>query len=96
MGHALAIRSNTKLTIQLNPFSNPYILGSVTFTTLLQLALIYVEPLSKFFGTHHLNLQELSICFGFSLLMFVWIELEKLVINYWFNRSSKSDISSSS
>lgn len=91
MGHALAVRSDSKLTFQLNPFSNPYILGAVTFTTLLQLALIYVEPLRKFFGTYWLDFQELSICFGFSLLMFVWIEFEKLIANYWLNRSLKSN-----
>jgi Ca2+-transporting ATPase len=81
MGHALAIRSNTQLTIQLNPFSNPYVLGAVIFTTILQLLLIYVPFLRDFFGTHLLSLNELLICIGFSMLMFVWIELEKLVFN---------------
>jgi Ca2+-transporting ATPase len=80
MGHALAIRSNTRLFIQLNPFSNPYVLGAVVVTTILQLLLIYVPPLRAFFGTHVLSLFELAVCFGFSSLMFVWIELEKLFI----------------
>ncbi|MFN5516235.1 MAG: cation-translocating P-type ATPase [Cyanobacteriota bacterium] len=80
MGHALAVRSDTQLTMQLNPFSNPYILGAVGLTTMLQLLLVYVEPLRNFFGTHFLSFQELMICVGFSLLMFIWIELEKLVI----------------
>ncbi len=78
MGHAMAIRSNTQLTIELNPWSNPYVLGSVILTTFLQLALIYVEPLQKFFGTHYLSFTELMVCIGFSMLMFVWIEMEKL------------------
>ncbi|MGI0490997.1 cation-translocating P-type ATPase [Alkalinema pantanalense CENA528] len=81
MGHAMAIRSNTQLSIQLNPWSNPYVLGSVVLTTLLQLALIYVVPLRNFFGTHYINLTELMICVGVSMLMFVWIELEKFVRN---------------
>jgi P-type Ca2+ transporter type 2C len=80
MGHAMAIRSNTRLTIELNPFSNPYILAAVGFTTILQLLLIYVEPLRNFFGTHYLSPIEVAICFGFSALMFVWIELEKLFV----------------
>jgi P-type Ca2+ transporter type 2C len=84
MGHALAIRSNTLLTIQLNPFSNPYVLMSVVFTTILQLLLIYVEPLRNFFGTHLLSATELAICFGFSALMFVWIEFEKLFVRWYF------------
>lgn len=80
MGHAIAIRSNTQLTIQVNPLSNPYVLAAVSLTTILQLMLVYVAPLRDFFGTHLLSPLELSICVGFSALMFVWIELEKLLI----------------
>jgi Ca2+-transporting ATPase len=83
MGHAIAIRSNTQLTIELDPRTNPYVWGSVIMTTVLQLVLIYVEPFRRFFGTHLLTPTELAICFGFSALMFVWIELEKLVIRWW-------------
>ncbi|GAX35718.1 cation-translocating P-type ATPase [Nodularia sp. NIES-3585] len=78
MGHAIAIRSNNKLTIEMNPFSNMFVLGAVVVTTILQLMLIYVPPLRAFFGTHWLPPAELAICCGFSALMFVWIELEKL------------------
>jgi P-type Ca2+ transporter type 2C len=83
MGHAIAIRSNTQLTIELDPRTNPYIWGSVIMTTVLQMVLIYVEPFRVFFGTHLLTPTELAVCFGFSALMFVWIELEKLVIRWW-------------
>jgi len=84
MGHALAIRSNTQLTAELNPFSNPYVLAAISLTTLLQLALIYVEPLRNFFGTELLSATELMICIGFSSLMFVWVELEKLFMRIYF------------
>jgi len=33
MGHALAIRSDSQFTFQLNPFSNPYILAAVGLTS---------------------------------------------------------------
>ena len=78
MGHAIAIRSNNQLTIEINPFSNPYLLAAVILTTILQLMLVYVPPLQAFFGTHIISLPELGICLGFSALMFVWVELEKL------------------
>jgi Ca2+-transporting ATPase len=81
MGHALAIRSETQLTLELNPATNPYVWGSVLLTTVLQLLLIYVPFLQRFFGLHPLSGIELLICFGFSALVFVWLELEKLVIN---------------
>ena len=83
MGHAIAIRSNTQLTIELNPMTNPFVWGSVIMTTVLQLVLIYVEPFRVFFGTYLITPTELAVCFGFSALMFVWIELEKLVIRWW-------------
>ncbi|MCY7331667.1 MAG: cation-translocating P-type ATPase [Pseudanabaena sp. CAN_BIN31] len=83
MGHAIAIRSNTQLTIELDPRTNPYVWGSVIMTTVLQMVLIYVEPFRIFFGTYLITPTELAICFGFSTLMFVWIELEKLVIRWW-------------
>jgi len=80
MGHALAVRSDSQFTFQLNPFSNPYLVGAVGLTTGLQLLLLYVPPLQKFFDVHPLTGLELLICFGFSALMFAWIELEKLII----------------
>jgi Ca2+-transporting ATPase len=83
MGHALAIRSNTKLVAQVDPWSNPALLLSVSITTFLQLLLIYIEPFRNFFGTHYLPLDELMVCIGASALIFVWIEVEKLLINHW-------------
>ncbi|MBW4564209.1 MAG: cation-translocating P-type ATPase [Mojavia pulchra JT2-VF2] len=78
MGHAIAIRSNNRLAIEMNPFSNLFVLGAVVVTTILQLMLIYVPPLRNFFGTHLLDSTELAVCIGFSALMFVWVELEKI------------------
>lgn len=82
MGHAIAVRSNTQLTCQMSAWSNPFVLVAVCVTTVLQLMLIYVTPLRTFFGTQLLSLPELAICFGFSTLLFVWVELEKLVRRY--------------
>lgn len=87
MGHAIAIRSNNQLTIEMNPFSNIFVLAAVVVTTILQLMLIYVQPLREFFGTHLLTTQELWICIGFSALMFVWVELEKLFFRFMGKRN---------
>jgi P-type Ca2+ transporter type 2C len=83
MGHAIAIRSNTQLTIELNPFTNLFVWGAVIVTTIMQLMLIYVPPLREFFGTQYLTPFELLVCFGFSALMFVWIEMEKLFVRLY-------------
>jgi P-type Ca2+ transporter type 2C len=87
MGHALAIRSNSKLFVQIDPRSNPYLIASVVLTSLLQLMLIYIEPLRNFFSTHFLTFTELMVCIGFSALIFVWIELEKLFIRWYRTRA---------
>ena len=78
MGHAIAIRSSSRLTIEMSPRSNPFVLGAVVLTLVLQLMLIYVTPLRNFFGTQLLSPFELLICFGFSTLLFVWVEAEKI------------------
>ena len=86
MGHALAVRSNTKLIVEMNLFSNPYVLWSVSVTTLLQLALVYVAPLRDFFGTSPLDGVELAVCLGMSALVLVWIEGEKLFVRWVWRR----------
>jgi len=77
MGHALSCRSTLPL-VQLNPFSNPALLGSGALTSLLQLLLLYVPALSSFFGTQPLALDDLLVCIGFSLVFFVFLEAEKV------------------
>jgi Ca2+-transporting ATPase len=77
MGHALTARSDLPL-VQVNPFSNPWLLGAVLLTTVLQLALLYVPILSNFLETIPLSLQDLAICVGVSLLFFLYLELEKV------------------
>lgn len=88
MGHALAVRSHNRLAIQMNPLSNPYLLAAVVVTTLLQLMLIYVEPLRNFFDTQILTSEQLLVCLGFSSLMFIWVELEKVFIG-WYRSKNK-------
>lgn len=78
MGHAIAVRSDNRLTLETTPWSNPFVLAAVVITTVLQLMLIYLEPLRNFFGTHLISGQELLICVGFSSLLFVWVEFEKI------------------
>ncbi|WP_439655349.1 cation-translocating P-type ATPase [Waterburya agarophytonicola] len=86
MGHALAVRSDTRLTIEMNFFSNPYLLSAIALTTVLQVLLIYVTPLRNFFETSILSFTDLLICLGFSLLVFVWVEMEKLCQRYFFKK----------
>jgi P-type Ca2+ transporter type 2C len=86
MGHALAARSDLPL-VRVAPFSNPWLLGAVVLTTGLQLALLYVPALSRFFGTVPLSLHDLGICLAVSLVFFLYLELEK-VWRLWRRRAA--------
>jgi P-type Ca2+ transporter type 2C len=77
MGHALSARSDLPL-VQVAPFSNPWLLWAVVLTTGLQMLLLYVPALSNFFGTTPLTASDLGVCVGFSLLFFLYLELEKI------------------
>jgi Ca2+-transporting ATPase len=59
--------------------TNPYLWGAVIVTTILQLMLVYVAPLREFFDTQWLTPRQLLICLGMSSLMFIWVEMEKVV-----------------
>ncbi len=79
MGNALAIRSNRLLLMQLGLFTNPALVGAVALTFALQLAVIYVPFLQGIFNTVPLTLGQLLLSIGLSTLVFVAVELVKLV-----------------
>ena len=88
MGHALSARSELPL-VQVKPFSNPWLIWAVLLTSALQLALLYVPALAKFFGTVPLAGSDLLVCVGVSVLFFLYLELEK-VLRLW-RRSRHAD-----
>ncbi|WP_254928283.1 cation-transporting P-type ATPase [Cyanobium sp. T1B-Tous] len=87
MGHALSARSDRPL-FQVNPFSNPALLWAVILTSALQLLLLYVPWLAKFFGTVPLSASDLGVCVGVSLIFFVYLEAEKVLRLWWRHRTS--------
>jgi Ca2+-transporting ATPase len=62
----------------------------VLLTSGLQLLLLYVPGLSRFFGTTPLSGHDLLICVGFSVLFFLYLELEKIWRLWSLQRSSHS------
>jgi len=74
----LAVRSDTQ-QLTGDEFSTPFFCGGSDGDFVLQLALI-IWSHCGFFGTHWLSPLQLAICIGFSALIFVWIEGEKLFI----------------
>jgi Ca2+-transporting ATPase len=83
MAHATVIRSGRESLFSLGLFSNPLMVGSVALTFVLQLAVVYWEPLQNVFGTQALSAGELLLSLGLSAVVFVAVEIEK-----WFKRKS--------
>ncbi len=78
--HAIVIRSESQSIFTLGLFSNLYLLGAVVLTVLLQLAVIYLPFLNAIFKTAPLSIQELLVCFALPLIVFVAIEIEKMIV----------------
>ena len=79
MAHILAIRSENASLFQIGLLSNRPLLGAVALTILLQLGLIYLPFMQPIFNTTPLSAAELALCVGVSVVVFLAVELEKLI-----------------
>ncbi|MHB8880556.1 MAG: cation-translocating P-type ATPase [Thermodesulfovibrionales bacterium] len=79
MGHVLAIRSETESLFSQGLFSNKPLLGAFALTFALQMATIYVPGLNPIFKTEPLTLAELGLTLVLSSVVFIAVEIEKLV-----------------
>ena len=77
--HCLAIRSERYSLFRIGLSGNPALLGAILLTVLAQTAVIYLPPLNTVFRTVPLSPAELAACFGIGSIVFVAVELEKLV-----------------
>ena len=77
--HVMAIRSETRSLFKIGLLSNKPLLFAVLGTVLLQLAVIYIPFLNKFFHTQPLTLTELLIVTVVSGVVFIVVEVEKTV-----------------
>ena len=79
LGHVLAIRSEKESLFKMGLFSNKPLLGAVVLTFVLQIATIYVPFLNPIFKTQPLSLVELLIVMALSSIVFVAVEIEKII-----------------
>lgn len=80
LAHVMAIRSEKTSLFGLGVFSNGYLAIAVGATLVLQMATIYVPALNTIFKTQPLSLHELLICFALSSIIFIAVEIEKLLM----------------
>ena len=79
MGNALATRSSRDSLFRIGLFSNRLMVGAVMLGFVLQLLLIYVPVFQTIFKTQPLSIQDFFICLIASAVVFVVLELSKLV-----------------
>ena len=79
MAHVLAIRSERDSLFRQGLFSNPRLLGAVSLTIGLQIVILYVPALQTVFRTQPLSLTEFAGVVGAAAVVFVVVELEKLI-----------------
>ncbi len=77
MGHALATRSGRDSLFKIGLLSNKAMLGAVTLTFVLQLAVTYVGPLQDIFHTTGLTVRDLVISLLLSSVVFWCVEISK-------------------
>ncbi len=80
MGHALAVRSERQSLYRQGLMSNPSLLAAVLLTFTLQMAVLYLPFCNDVFKTQPLSLGELAFCLAMSSVVFIAVELEKLLI----------------
>jgi Ca2+-transporting ATPase len=79
MSLALALRSERESLFRQGLLSNPALLGAVSLTVVLQMAVLYVPALRTVFHTEGLTGGEMLVVVGASCLVFAAVETEKLV-----------------
>ncbi len=77
---AMAIRSERESLFTQGVTSNLPLLAAVAFTVALQLAAIYVPFLNAVLDTAPLAAAELALCFALAGIVFVAVEIEKLLV----------------
>jgi P-type Ca2+ transporter type 2C len=77
MAHVMAIRSERLSLFRIGVLSNKPLLGAVTLTVLLQLALVYVPFLQGVFNTTALPAGDLALCVALPAVVFLAVEFEK-------------------
>jgi Ca2+-transporting ATPase len=75
---AYSSRSNTRLIVKMNPFSNGFLNKSVLASLAFLALAVYVPFMQEIFNTHALPVNLLLISLGFALLAFIGDELAKL------------------
>lgn len=89
LAHVMAIRSEKESLFKVGIFSNRPMAAAVIITFMLQMATIYIPALNAVFKTQPLSMNEMFICVALSSVVFIAVEIEKLLVRQgWLYRES--------
>lgn len=77
MGHAMAVRSDTKSLFKSGVLGNRQLAFAVGLTLFLQMAVLYIPFFQRIFSIHALSFSELIVCLLLSGIVFWAVEAEK-------------------
>jgi Ca2+-transporting ATPase len=80
LGHVLAVRSERESLFTQGLLTNKPLLIVVVLSVGLQMAVLYVPWLNTVFKTAPLSAFELLLCFLLAAVLFVAVEIEKLLV----------------
>jgi Ca2+-transporting ATPase len=92
MAHVMAIRSESEPLWRLGIGTNKPLLGAVLLTFALQMATIYVPFLNPIFKTEPLSLAELALCLAAASVVWVAVELEKVVRRKQYDSTTNNEV----
>ena len=78
--YIMAIRSETVSIFRQGIFSNSKLIFIVVISFLLQLSIIYLPFMNKIFKTQPLTIKELAFCIAISFVVFIAVEIEKMLL----------------
>jgi Ca2+-transporting ATPase len=73
------IRSERRSVFSIGLLSNRPMVAALAITVALQMVVVYWTPLQSAFGTGSLSASELALCVGLAMVVFVAVEIEKMV-----------------
>jgi Ca2+-transporting ATPase len=77
--HAFVIRSETRSVFRIGLLSNRPMVLALSLTVAAQFLVVYWTPLQGVFGTGSLTARELITCIALASVVFVAVEMEKVV-----------------
>ena len=80
MGHAYGLRSHRETVFKMDPRGNRFLLYALLITIAVQISTVYLPFFNNLFGTNPLTLGQLLLCLGLSTVVFVAVEVEKLLM----------------